>query len=170
MKILDDLLARVETVEVGLASGQTIKFVVEKHEKDILDLQKEQLFEGKASSGEDLRPYYSEDIGANGYFRTAEGAANYAAWKERIPYPYTAQRNPDAPNLYINGKFHSTLKVEFDSNEVTVNGSDIWSMRIVNKYGLGSFGLMAEKWNELFRDKGAYDELLNEVKTQIYGN
>ena len=74
MKILDDLLARVENVEVGLASGQTIRYVVENHESDILELQKQQLFEGKASSGDDLRPYYTEDIGANGYFYSTETA------------------------------------------------------------------------------------------------
>ena len=170
MKILDDLLARVENVEVGLASGQTIRYVVENHESDILELQKQQLFEGKASSGEDLRPYYTEDIGANGYFYSTETAQRYSDWKLTINYPYTAERNPDAPNLYIDGTFHSKLRVEFGSDDVEVNGSDMKSYQIINKYGLEKFGLMMEKWNELFRDRGAYDELLNEIKTMIYGN
>ena len=60
--IIERLINRVESVLVGLQSGSLIRNVVTKHTADILDLQKYQLLQGKAASGEDLRPYYTEDL------------------------------------------------------------------------------------------------------------
>ena len=104
MGILNDLLGKVKNVESGLTTGETIGDVLLNYRDDIMDLQLYQLFSGKASNGEDIRPLYSEDLKPGGYFRSKETAMNYAAWKQEIPYPYQVNRNPDAPNLYINGR------------------------------------------------------------------
>lgn len=167
MSIISDLLAKVEKAQEGL-QGSMIREVVSRHETDILEFQKMQLLRGLSSSGEDLRPYYSEDLKPNGYFYSVESAGRYAAWKQDLSYPYEAQRNPDAPNLYINGKFHSELGVEFGPETVKVDGETGYAKGIVAKYGLSNFGLMPEYWNEIF-SIGALDELMNELKSVLYG-
>jgi len=76
-----------------------------KNEESIADLNRQQLLDGKGSDGLDLHPFYSEDP----YFKSKESAARYAAFKQRITP--NKNRNPDAPNLFINGKLHGTIKL-----------------------------------------------------------
>lgn len=166
--MLTDLLNRVKVVQQGLEDGNSIREVVVDHEEDILDLQKQQLFEGKASSGEDIHPYYSEDLKPSGFFNSVEAAKRYADWKGTINYPRMAERNSDAPNLYINGKFHSELAVNFGSDSVVVAGGTSYANNIVNKYGIETFGLTKGNWDIIFRDRGALSELLQVIKKQLY--
>ena len=170
MGILNDLRMRVQGVQDGLQTGEVVRNVLVRHGEEILDLQREQLFEGKASSGEDIRPYYSEDLKPKGYFHSVASAGRYAAWKQDgINYPYRANRNPDAPNLYINGRFHDELGVRFMADSMGIVPMTPYASQIMAKYGLRTFGLMAAKWKVLFEDKGAYRELLTEIKTRLYG-
>lgn len=168
MGILNDLRARVQAVSSGLQTGQMVRDVVVRHPADILELQKRQLFEGKAANGEDIRPYYSEDLKPSGYFYSVESAGRYAAWKQDINYPYSVKRNPDAPNLYINGKFHSELGVQFGTDAAGIVPETGYASQIMAKYGTGTFGLMRSKWLELFTDWGAYDELMQQIKSRLY--
>ena len=168
MKSLSDLLSRIEGVYDGLRTGESVRSVVVNHEADIIELQQIQLLEGKASNGEDLRPYYSEDLKPQGWFHSPETAANYAAWKEGLSYPFSVERNPDAPNLYINGKFHSELAVRFDHDTCSIEGETGYAQGIVAKYGFRNFGLMLMNWVVIFRERGAYEELLNEIKSTLY--
>lgn len=164
MSVLNQIRNRVEIVRTGLQS-ELVRNVLMKHENDILDLQKLQLLQGKASSGDDLRPYYSEDLKSRGgYFKSAETAGRYSAWKEGLSYPYSVQRNPDAPNLYINGKFHSELGVQYNPESVAVVGETSYANQIIEKYGMGSFGLMRAYWDVVFREKGALGELITEIR------
>ena len=170
MGILNDLRARVQRVNDGLQTGQLVRNVVVQHTDDILELQKVQLFQGLASNGEDIRPYYTEDLKPSGHFYSVEAAKRYSAWKESgINYPYSAQRNPDAPNLYINGKFHNELGVQFDAQTVGIVGTTAYSKGIVEKYGIQTFGLMMQNWNKIFEERNGYNELMAEIKTQLYG-
>lgn len=170
MGILNDLLMRAKSVEDGMQSGAMVRSVVMLHSEDILDLQREQLFEGKASSGDDIRPFYSEDLKPTGYFYSVESAGRYAAWKANgINYPYSAQnRNPDAPNLYINGRFHDELGVEFGTDTVGIIGTTPYAKGIVAKYGIRTFGLMPVRWSEIFTQRGGYQELMNYIKLKLY--
>lgn len=170
MGILNDLLGKVKSVESGLTTGETIGDVLLNYRDDIMDLQLYQLFSGKASNGEDIRPLYSEDLKPGGYFRSKETAKNYSIWKQEIPYPYQVNRNPDAPNLYINGKFHSELTVEIGANSVGVVPATSYAQRIVAKYGLSTFGLTPWNWNVVWRERGAFEDLLNTIKNKLYGN
>lgn len=171
MGILNDLRARVANVNDGLQTGELVRDTIVRHPDDILELQKQQLFSGLASNGEDIRPYYSEDLKPAGYFKSAESAKRYSAWKETgINYPYAANRNPDAPNLYINGRFHDELGVQFDAQTVSVVGTTGYSKGIVAKYGIQTFGLMISNWMVVFVERGAYEELMNEIKTRLYVN
>ena len=171
MGILNDLRMRVQLVNDGLMTGELIRNVVVQHPDDILDLQKMQLFQGLAANGEDIRPYYSEDLKPSGFFHSVESAGRYAAWKkDGINYPYKANRNPDAPNLYINGRFHDELGVQFDAQTVGIVGTTGYSKGIVEKYGIQTFGLMMANWMVVFVERGAYNELMDELRTRLYGN
>ena len=168
MGILNDLLQRVQTVNDGLQVGGLIRDVVIQYPDDILDLQKEQLFAGKASSGEDIHPFYTEDLKPSGYFYSVDTAKMYAAWKQTLDYPVQADRNPDAPNLFINGRFHDDLGVQFDAQFVAVIGTTGYAQNIINKYGIETFGLMWDNWNEIFYNRGAYEDLLNAIKEKLF--
>lgn len=169
MSILTDLRQRVEIVYDGLRTGETVRNVIVQYAGDILDLQKEQLFEGKAASGEDIRPYYSEDLKPRGYFHSVESAGRYAAWKQTgINYPYTAQRNPDAPNLYINGRFHSEIGVQFNTDSIGIVPTTMSAAGIMAKYGINTFGLMMSNWMVIFVQRGAYYELMQQIKQRLY--
>ena len=99
-----------------------------------------------------------------------ESAGRYAAWKlDGINYPYTANRNPDAPNLYINGRFHDELGVQFNADSVGIIGTTGYSKGIIDKYGINTFGLMAANWLAVFVEYGAYDQLMNDLRNILYG-
>ena len=168
MKILTDLISRVKEAEASLP--KMVGEALYGHGEDILELQKIQLLEGKASSGEDMRPYYSEDIKPQGHFYSVESAGRYAKWKESLNYPYSTQRNPDAPNLYINGRFHSELGVSFGADSVTVTGETGYAMKIIAKYGMSQFGLTRANWTVLLRERGVLEEINELFKQRIYGN
>ena len=170
MSILSDLRTKVQRINDGLQTGEIVRNSIVLHGKDILELQQIQLLQGLTSSGEDIRPYYSEDLKPGGYFYSVQTAQNYADWKKNgINYPYSVSRNPDAPNLYINGKFHDELGVQFLSDSVGVVGTTPYASAIVAKYGINTFGLMPTKWNSLFWDYGLYGEIMEEIKVQLYG-
>lgn len=169
MSILNDLRTRVADVNDGLITGAMVRSVVMMHPDDILELQKMQLFQGLASNGKDIRPYYSEDLKPSGYFHSVESAGRYAAWKkDGISYPYRANRNPDAPNLYINGRFHSEIGVQFAADTVGIVPETPYAAGIMAKYGISTFGLMMSNWYALFVQRGAYSELMQEIKTRLY--
>lgn len=170
MGILEQLKARVEQVQEGLASGSFVREVISTHGEDILAYQRHQLLRGLASSGEDMRPYYSEDLKPMGRFYSVETAGRYAALKQDgIRYPYSVDRNPDAPNLYFNGRFHEELGVQFDAAVVAIVGTTSYAKKIISKYGESSFGLMAEYWGKVWEDCGAYAELLTKLKDELNG-
>lgn len=170
MEIISDLRARVAGVKEGIETGELVRDVLVNHQRDILDLQKRQLFAGLASDGQDLRPYYTEDLKPTGYFHSVEAAKRYAAWKTGLNYPYSANRNPNAPNLYVNGKFHDELGVQFEPQTVGIIGTTGYAKEIVEKYGLEKFGLTAANWAAIFSDMGAYNELMNNIRAKLYGN
>jgi len=167
MDILTDLLNRVLTVQAGLESGSPRGGGLIPPGNDILEQQRIQLLEGKDSGGEDIRPYYSEDLKPAGHFHSVESAGRYAAWKQDLTYPYTVQRNPDAPNLYITGKFHEEIGVEFGVDAVAIVGETAYAKAIMAKYGNDTFGLNADKWAEIW-ESGSYDSLLGMIKAIIY--
>ena len=167
---MNDLRSRVAGVNDGLQTGEMVRNVVVKHPDDILELQKQQLFQGLAADGQDIRPYYSEDLKPSGRFYSVETAGRYAAMKNDMNYPYSANRNPDAPNLYFNGRFHDELGVQFDFDAVGIVGTTGYSKQIIAKYGVSTFGLMMANWMVVFVERGAYDELMDELRKRLYGN
>jgi len=86
--------------------------------EEFVRLNKEQLMEGKSSLGVDMSPSYLNDP----FFKTYLAAKTYRDWKQRItPNP---NRNPDAPNLYITGQFHSGFFMNRQGEEFVIDSND----------------------------------------------
>ena len=166
---LEGLTESVRALQDG-GMAQMVGEVLQRHEQDIIEYQRIQLLEGRDSDGQDIRPYYSEDVKPQGYFHSRESAGRYAAWKEGLSYPFSVSRNSDAPNLYINGKFHSELGVRFGSDGLSIEPMTPYAAKIVAKYGRNTFGLSLEKWNTLFTERNIKDEIITTFKQRIYGS
>lgn len=168
MGVLEQLKQKVQRVQKGLADGSLIRDVMQTRGDTILEKQKIQLLRGLASSGDEIHPFYSEDLKPAGRFYSVETAGRYAALKQSLTYPYTVDRNPDAPNLYFNGRFHDDLGVQFNADTVAIIGTTAYAKGIILKYGTETFGLMSEYWNEVWAE-GAFADLLSGIKKQLYG-
>lgn len=109
------------------------------YSEQYLLLQKEQLYEGKMSTGNDLSPSYFEDP----YFKTPAAAARYSAWKDKItPNP---KRSQGTPNLFINGFLYSKFIVEVKTEGYLVDNTSETFPSIIMKYGPELVGLDNEK-------------------------
>lgn len=166
MGILNDLLSRVEKVNEGLQTGSMIGEAIKPYSGDVLDMQLQQLWDGKAASGKDIRPYYSEDLKPAGFFHSKETAARYADWKQSITP--NSNRNPDAPNLYISGVFHSELAVDMGKDAVSIYPTTMFAKGIFYKYGRNTFGLTVENWNRILFERGGYLKLMNVIKNNLF--
>lgn len=153
-----------------MTDGSLVRGVLRSHEDDIMEQQHIQLLEGKGSDGNDLRPYYTEDLKPHGYFNDQQSASKYMAWKQSLSYPYTTGRNPNAPNLYINGRFYDEMEVRFEADTMGIFPSTGYASQIMGKYGLHRFGLSALKWQILFEEKGVKNEIQQRMKDILYGN
>ena len=164
------MAAAAHQLERQMQDGSLVRGVLRNHEEDIMEQQHIQLLEGKGSDGEDLRPYYTEDLQPHGYFKSQQSASNYMAWKETLNYPYSVERNSDAPNLYINGRFYSEMEVKFEADSMMIAPSSGYAAQIMAKYGMGRFGLSALKWQVMMQEKGVMMEVQEEMKHLLYGN
>ena len=164
---LDGLLQNARALRQGMQAS-LIREALKPHENEILEQQRIQLLEGKDSQGKDMHPFYSEDIKPRGWFNTKESAKRYADWKQTISYPYSVQRKPDAPNLYITGVFHDDLNIEFYPDTLAIVPDTAYAAQIMAKYGLGVFGLNAEMWGIIWNEFGARDELITEMRNVLW--
>ena len=151
--------------------GSLLAGVLRDHSEDIMEQQHIQLLEGKGSDGNDLRPYYTEDLKPQGYFHSVQSASNYMAWKESLNYPYSVTRgNSNAPNLYINGRFFDEMEIKFQSDSLSIAPATGYAAEIMAKYGMSRFGLSAEKWGVMMYEKGVKVEVQQKMRALLYGN
>ena len=138
---VEGLLNNARRLQEGLKQGSLIRDVLMGHDKEIVDLQRTQLLMGKGSDGQDIHPFYTEDLKPAGWFRSRATAENYMTWKQQLSYPKDVQRNPNAPNLYITGVFHRDLNVAFGEDGVGIVPDTAYAANIMRKYGMNIFGL-----------------------------
>lgn len=162
------LLKNAKSLQSGMQSGTLVRDVLMRHGDQIVEQQRIQLLMGKGSDGKDLHPFYSEDVKPSGYFRSGAQARQYAAWKQTLRYPYSVERNPDAPNLYITGVFHDDLNVEFRGDAVAIVPDTAYAAKIMAKYGFGIFGLNKQMWGIIWNEWGAKNELIEEMKNVLW--
>ena len=164
---LTTLLRNAEMLQSAMDRGIFLQVVLNDRREEIIASQREQLLEGKDSDGNDMRPYYSEDLKPNGWFHSKESAMRYALWKKTgISYPVDVQRNTDAPNLYINGMFHNDLEARAGSTSVGVYPKTSYAAGIMAKYGMNKFGLTSERWRKVLDD--CKDRILQLMKQELY--
>ena len=162
------LLKNAKALQSGMQSGTLVRDVLMRHGDNIVEQQRIQLLMGKGSDGRDLHPFYSEDVKPRGYFKSGAQARQYAAWKQTLRYPYSVERNPDAPNLYITGVFHDDLNVEFRGDAVAIVPDTAYAAKIMAKYGFGIFGLNQQMWGIIWNEWGAKNELIEEMKNVLW--
>jgi hypothetical protein len=136
---------------------ETIENAIYKNEKEILRLQRQQIYDGQNNKGEDLHPLYTED----NYFKTQGQARGYIKWKQSItPNP---KRNPNAPNLYVNGYVHRNIiivnengNIIFDFNSRIGFGEDLkgkykdlLGLNPTNQLYINNERIIPEIWNLL---------------------
>lgn len=168
---LSKMTEAAKQLNTRMQDGSLVRGVLRNHADDIMEQQHIQLMEGNGSDGNDLRPYYTEDVQPSGYFKTVASARNYMAWKDTLNYPYSVSRgNSNAPNLYINGRFYDEMEVRFEADSMMIAPSTGYAAGIMAKYGLHRFGLSALKWQVMMEEKGVKDEIQNEMKKLLYGN
>jgi hypothetical protein len=165
---IEGLLDNARQLQSDLTQGSIIRDVLEPHGAEIVDQQRTQLLMGKGSDGQDIHPFYSEDLKPQGYFKSSATAANYRGWKQELSYPKNVQRNPDAPNLYITGVFHNDLNVSFGADALSIVPDTAYAANIMAKYGLNIFGLSWESWGVIWNERGAKDELITKVKSVLW--
>ena len=164
---LTTLIRNAEMLQSAMDRGIFLQVVLNDRREEIIASQREQLLEGKDSDGNDMRPYYSEDLKPNGWFHSKESAMRYAMWKKTgISYPVDVQRNTDAPNLYINGMFHNDLEARAGSTSVGVYPKTSYAAGIMAKYGMNKFGLTSERWRKVLDD--CKDRILQLMKQELY--
>ena len=95
-----DYLTKLKTAKEQLPDA--VNNVLFQNEAKIVDLNKSQLYDGKDILENDIKPFYSQDP----FFKTQAQAQDYIKWKQKITP--NSRRNPDAPNLFING-FHYSM-------------------------------------------------------------
>lgn len=172
---MNDRLARMTAAAKSLSrqmdDGSLVREVLTEHEEGIMQEQHIQLLEGKDSDDNDMRPYYTEDLQPHGHFKSVQSASAYMVWKESLNYPYQVTRgNSNAPNLYINGRFYNEMEVKFDLDNMAIVPSTPYAGEIMNKYGLGKFGLSALHWDKLMYEGGVLNDIQNKIKSILYDN
>lgn len=102
--------------------------IIFENETLILDMNRQQMTDGQNNEGKEIRPLYSEDP----YFKTAQSAQAYIRWKQIIT-PNT-KRNPDVPNLFIDGTFHRSLQLVRVGPKIMIKGNASFADNIDAKY------------------------------------
>jgi hypothetical protein len=156
-----DALELLDTIE-NLNIKQVAADSLEENKDLFLDLNREQLMEGKLSTGNDISPTYLEDP----FFKTREAAQKYSDWKDKItPNP---KRKKGVPNLFITGPFHNSLEMEVmkDKGEYEINSTYKDAESIMDTFTTDILGLNDEKMEELIEKKLGetfYDKLHEET-------
>jgi len=125
---VDDLIRDLKTVLEDIP--QTIKDSIFSNQREIIQLQRLQLYDGTNNKGEDIHPFYTEDP----FFKTPAQAQGYIKWKQKITP--NSKRNPNAPNLYINGYVHrNIILIELNGEVIfSINSNVNFGDELIRKY------------------------------------
>lgn len=119
----------------ALNTDKVINEVVQDSTGELADLNRDQMYDGKTKDGNNITPSYLDDP----YFKSRESAKRYSDWKDKITP--SSKRSPGTPNLFINGRYHNSIRVVASSDKVTFQTQDPAARSIEAKfdkiYGLG---------------------------------
>lgn len=104
----------------------------------LVEINREQMLEGKRRDGKDISPTYLEDP----FFENVEEAIGYSEWKDSItPNP---KRKRGVPNLFIDGTFHRSITMDVSGDSLKFHSTFEAAGEIERKFAL-IYGLNAEK-------------------------
>lgn len=154
--IFEELHIKVKSVIDSI--DEIISDEVMDHDDFIISSNKSQLWDGKTFKNEDIKPFYSEDP----FFKTKKQAEGYKKWKQKITR--NPRRNPDAPNLYINGFFYSSIEAKKENNEVFIGTNSGFGSEVESGHK-DIFGLTDEHWGELINlsSENIIKKIVNEI-------
>jgi len=109
---IDELREVLQRVNILDLTVQTVN----ETSKEFVNLNKDQLWDGKKATGADITPSYLDDP----YFKSRKQAEAYASWKQRITP--NSKRNKYAPNLFINGYYYASLQIGVSSSGIMYAG------------------------------------------------
>jgi len=121
-----------------------------------LEANKDQLYDGKLSTGEDISPTYLEDP----YFKSKESAQRYSDWKDEITP--NKRRKKGVSNLFINGAYYASIQVQAKGGGLLYRSSFTDAADIESKFSLDVYGLGGE-----YRDSFLEDNLVPEWQQRI---
>lgn len=120
----DFFTGKLEAVDLNQVIGKAIEL----NQDEIVELNRDQLWDGKDSTGADITPSYLDDP----YFKTKESAAAYMRWKQKItPNP---ERKPETPNMYINGAYYRSLKLDPGTENFSIKTDSALGRAIDQKF------------------------------------
>lgn len=131
MRTLSSLISAINKINVGDICSNSI----DQTKEDLLEKNKEQLYDGKLRTEEDLSPSYLEDP----YFKSAAAAQRYSDWKDRITP--NSKRNKGIPNLFINGTFYDSLSISVSKDSISMDSSFSEASDIESKFTTNIFSL-----------------------------
>lgn len=148
MVVFENLIKRLEAVKQDMP--RVIKETLEDDyvQAQLIDLNTEQLSEGKLSNGRDMGFYRSQD---------------YAELKKAIG------KNGDFVDLNFTGDFYGSFIVEMTQNSIGVSATDKKTADLEERYSEDIFGLTNENFQE-FKDYIFKETLIENFKKRFYGN
>ena len=149
MTMVTDLLSKLTSLDVDVLVSESNKVFATK----MLSEFKDQLWDGKNADGNNITPSYLDDP----YFKTKKQAEAYANWKNRITP--NSRRDKNTPNLFINGFFYDSLRIETDRS-ISFNG---WGS-VVTKYS-DQLNLSPDS-KEVIKKEGFEDHFLKSIEAQ----
>src|ERR1044072_1903301 len=106
---------------------------------NLVQLNREQMMEGKRRDGKDISPSYFEDP----WFKSIESAKAYSEWKDRITP--NSKRKKGVPNLFIVGTFHNSISIDVTGESIKFN-SDFYAAADIERRFTGMiYSLNVEK-------------------------
>lgn len=124
----------------SINQAEVASAAVDETKEILLEKNREQMLEGRNKNDDDLSPGYLDDP----FFKSREAAQRYSDWKDDItPNP---KRKPGVPNLFINGLFHSELKIDVKGLKIDFTSGYIQN-EVFEKYD-GLMGLGPDKKRE----------------------
>lgn len=140
--------------------NSTVLDLASENKPSLVELNTDQLWQGKGNDNQNLSPKYSQDP----YFKSSESARKYADWKWRIT---PGKRDKDVPNLYINGAFYKSIYTTKTDEEIKFDTSTQLGKQVTSKFtkalGLNKESLIEVKNNVL-------PKLIKSVRNELTGS
>lgn len=136
MNTIIDVAERIKNLSIHIE--KEVSVIIENTKEQILIKNKQQLMEGIKEDGSEITPSYLNDP----YFKTKEAAQRYSNWKDKITP--NNKRKPGTPNLYINGFYYNTIKINVRGEKIIIESKESIGEKIEKKYGDAIYGLNEE--------------------------